>query len=417
MLELKINKYSKKCINNVGKNLIYKSNTINHPLLLLFDEIFNETIKINNDIKITNEKFLKKLHSTKEYPLIYLHYLESTKTNPLSFKEFYSYYTENHSELSKLLENKTRILEVIKSPMKDRQKLHDNIYDNNFISIDIQHIIETNDIQFKEIQLNNNKISLYEFDKKPNLDLIFFIINFMENLAKKFNIKYNSIDLTLILTSQKKLITNKKFLGPENINSGSTYFNNSVLIWRIEEIYKVLIHELIHFFGFDHSLFMNALTNTDSNKHCINGEDRENEAYTESFALSIHTFILSKFLKVSFFDLFNYEINFSLIQCKKILDFFKIDNIKDIIFNKNCDNPIYQKTGVFSYFFIKTSLILNLKNTMDFIYKNSKNISEFNKLIEKSLESEVINIVNHIKITDNENFFNNTMRMTCLEFS
>jgi hypothetical protein len=417
MLELKINKYSKKCINNVGKKLIYKLNTFNHPLLLLFDEIFNETIKINNDIKIIKEKFLRKLHSTKEYPLIYLHYLESTKTNLLSFKEFYNYYTENHSEISKLLENKTRVIEVIKSPMKDRHKLHDNIYDNNFISIDIQHIIETNDMKFKEIQLNNNKISLYEFDKKPNLDLIFFIINFMENLAKKFNIKYNPIDLTLILTSQKKLITNKKFLGPENINSGSTYFNNSVLIWRIEEVYKVLIHELIHFFGFDHSLFMNSLSNNGTNKHCINGDDRENEAYTESFALSIHTFILSKFLKVPFFDLFNYEINFSLIQCKKILDFFKIDNIKDIIFNKNCDNPIYQKTGVFSYFFIKTSLILNLKNTMDFIYKNSKNISEFNKLIEKSLESEEINIVNNIKIPDNESFFNNTMRMTCLEFS
>ena len=301
--------------------------------------------------------------------------------------------------------------------MKDRKKLHENIYTNQYISIDIHQIIETNNIQYKEIQFNKNKIRIYELDKKVNLELIFFIINFMENLAKKFNINYKPIDLTLLLTSQKKLITNEKFLGPENINSGSTYFNELVFIWRIEEVYKVLIHELIHYFGFDYKLFMESLATNHTNKHCIIGEDRENEAYVESFGIIIHTFIISKFLKLSFFDLFNYEINFSLYQCKKILDFFKISYINDIIFNTNCDNPIYQKTAVFSYFFIKTSLILNLKNTMDFICKNNKNISEFHKLIEKSLESDVINIINNIQIPKENNFFNKTMRMTCLEFN
>lgn len=415
MLKLKIDKYSKKCIEN--NKLIYKLNTFTHPLLTILDEIFNETLQIKNDIKITNEKTLRKLHGTKQYPLIYLHYLESNKDNKnqLSFKEFYNYYTENPLENKNLLEKESRIKDIIFNPMKDRKKLHENVYNNNFISIDIQQIIETNDIFYKEIQLNKNKICIYELDKKVNLELVFFIINFMENLAKKFNIKYNPIDLTLLLTSQKKLITNDRFLGPENINSGSTYFNENVFIWRIEEIYKVLIHELIHFFGFDYKLFMNSLSTNHENKHCINGEDRENEAYTESFALITHTFILSKFLKLSFFDLFNYEINFSLYQCKKILDFFKIEDIKDIIFNKECLNPIYQKTAVFSYFFIKTSLILNLKNIMDFILKN-KNISEFHKLIEKSLESEVMYIINNIQIPDENNFFNNTMRMTCLEF-
>ena len=414
---LKINKYSKKCIENIKQ--VYKINNFHHELFKIFDDVYSETIKIDNDIKILNKKLLKKLHNYKQYPLIYLNYLETNKenSNQLNFKEFYNYYTENFKEIPDLIEKESRIKEIILNPMKDRKKLHKNIYTNQFISIDIQQIVETNNIQFTEILLNNNKISIYEIDKKVNLELIYFIINFMENLAKKFNIKHNSIDLTLLLTSQKKLITNEKFLGPENINSGSTYFNESVFIWRIEEVYKVLIHELIHFFGFDYKLFMETIATNHSNKHCIDGEDRENEAYTESFAILIHTFIISKFLKISFFDLFNYEINFSLYQCKKILDFFQITDIKDIIFNKTCKNPIYQKTAVFSYFFIKTSLILNLKDTMDFICKNNKNISEFNKLIEKSLESEVINIINNIQIPKENNFFNNTMRMTCVEFS
>jgi len=422
MKELKINKYSKKCIEDLHKKLIYKLKPFNHPLLVLLEEIFNESAKIENNIKIITEKNLQKLHSIDQYPLIYLHYLETIKNNKLTFKEFYNYYTENNLELENLLEKDSRILDLIKNPMKDRKKLHDSVYTNSFISIDIHQIIETNEINYKEINLNGNKIYLYEFNKKVNLELIYFIINFMETLAKKFNVKYNPINLTLILTSQKKIKTNNRFLGPENINSGSTYVNENILIWRIEEIYKVLIHELIHFFGFDHKLFLNTLMKNTKNVHCINGEDRENEAYTESFALIIHTFLLSKFLKLSFFELFNYEINFSLIQCKKILEFFKIDDIKDIIFNGQCENPVYQKTAVFSYFFIKTSLILNLKVIMDFIYHNKNkniNINQFNELINSSLKSENMQIVNKIKF-DNDNindFFYNTLRMTCLEFS
>ena len=38
----------------------------------------------------------------------------------------------------------------------------------------------------------------------------------------------------------------------DNINSGSTYVGSEITIWRSEELYKVLFHELIHYFKLDY---------------------------------------------------------------------------------------------------------------------------------------------------------------------
>ena len=418
MVNLSINKYSKKCIKEIKNNIIFNLNKINHPLFNLLETVYKKTINDGYKYKIILEKELSPLHKNNEYPLLYIHYLESKnkKKDFEDYNSFYSYYVEHVDEVSELLHEDSRVLKLIKSPPKDRERLHKNIYDNHFVTLDIHQLVETNKLKYYEIEINNNKIYIYEFEeKKINIDLICFLVIFIENLANMFGIKHNKLNLTLLGTPQKKLITNKKFLGPENINSGSTYYNHRVFLWRIEEMYKVLIHELIHFYGFDHNLFMRTLSENNLNKHCIDGEDRENEAYTESFALIIHTFILSKFLKIDFFELIKYEINFSLYQCKKILNFFKIENVKDIIYNNTCGNPINQKTSVFSYFLIKTSLIMNLKTIMDFIYKNDH--SKFQNLIKESLESNNMDIINNIKLIKEDNFINKTMRMTCLEFS
>jgi hypothetical protein len=422
MNNIQISKYSKKCLNIIKDNIYFNLKEFDNKLLDKLGEIYNST-NPNNEYKIIYENLLKKLHTEKEYPLLYMHYLEinknldDSKNKIMSLNNFYNYYTENNDKIPDLLEKKTAIIDLINNPNKDRKKLNSNIYNNHFVTMDIQQISEVNDLIYREISQDNDKIYLYETeDKRVNLDLIMFILKFMKNLAKSYGIKHNPIELVLLMSPQKKLKTNIKFLGPENINSGSTYANHKVFIWRYEEVYKVLIHELIHFFMFDQGIFMKSLISNSINKHCIIGEDRENESYTESFALIIHTYLLSKFLKKSFFELINYEINFSIYQCKKIMNFYKIKNIADIIYKTSCNNPIKQKTAVFSYFFIKTSLMINLNNTMNFIYEN--NHEKFNDMIKKSINNEnFIKLINKsLYYFGNNDFVENTLRMTCLEF-
>ena len=418
MNKLKISKYSKKCLSYIKDNIWIKiEDEIDNILINRLNDIYiNINENDNEKYKIIYESELKKLHSVESYPLIYIHYLDINKNNILSFKQFYNYYTENNTEISELLNIESKVLNLIKNPIKDRKILHENLYNNNFVSIDIQQITESNDLIYKEIIYDNDKIYLYEIkEKQININLVMFIIKFMKKLADSYNIKYNPLELVLLMTPQKKQKTNLKFLGPENINSGSTYINRKIFIWRYEEVYKVLIHELIHFYKFDFDIYSNI--NDDEYIHnCVIGEDRKNEAYTEAFALIINTFIISKKTNKKFIDLINYELNFSLYQCKKIMKFFNINNILEIISNKKCNKDIKQKTAVFSYFFIKTSFIFNLNKIMNYINNNNHDnyIDFVNESITNKKFIDILNKTNYY--FGNNDFIENTFRMTCLEY-
>lgn len=426
MENINLTKYSVLCLKTIKENITYTSEEFKHELLTLLEEIY-KMAQNNKACKVCENKLLKKIHSKKNYPLVYIHYIESFESfespkpeeKKLSYEEFYDYYSRNNLELESILDKPSRILEVINSTVEERQLLHEGLYKNPFVSLDIQLDYETNNLFYKKIEHNSHNIYLYEIaEDSINLDLVIFIINFMESLAQKFNIKYNPIKLLLFMSSEKKLKSKLDFLGANNINSGSTYYNMRVFLWRKEEVYKVLVHELLHYFGFDRKLFEKILKINHTNKYCIEGEDRESEAYTESFALIIHTYIVSKLLNMSFFYLINHEINFSIFQCKKIMAFFNITDINSILESNKCSNPIVQTTSVFSYFFLKTALLLNLKSLMDYIINN--NHDNFNKLKEESFNEKYVNIINKANIYNSSElheFVENTLRMTCLEVS
>jgi hypothetical protein len=446
MSKLKINKYSQKCITNLFITKTIKIN-LNHSFLELLEKNYliarDNITNHENNYKIIITKNLCRLHKPDEYALIYIHYLDLQKLaqeqNPniiktLEWEEFYNYYLINSTELNKLLDNpNTRIYDIIMNPIKDRKRLHENMYNNNFVTIDIQHICESNNLTYKKIVYKQHKIYLYEIEKKVNINLIIFIIEFMENFAKN---DPRPLELVLFMSEQKKLISDfnngirDKSLGPFNINSGSSYVGKKIFIWRIEEVYKVLIHELIQFYGIDNKIFHSSQHHNKSS-HCIIGEDRINESFTESLAVNIHTYILSKLLNKNFSELMNYEINFSLIQCKKLLNYYGITDITNIIDNnkniskKSCDatNLINQKTSVFSYFFIKTAFLINIYNLYNFLDKYLENfldpdIEKFDEFIDSCLNKEYIDLVNSVNLDNIHNtFFANTLRMTCLEFS
>lgn len=394
---------------------------------LFMEKLDNIYSKISKDIlsyKTIKKKTLKKLHNIDEYSLIYIHYLESQKNNKLSFPEFYKYYLFNNNELLKFLEKKSRISHIIDNPPYERIQLNKNIYDNHFATLDIQHLSESHDLIYKEIHYKDHKLYIYTIKElsenkfKLDIDLIIFIIEFMENF---FNNNKLKINLTLFLCNKKKKLNKNKpykIITPSETNSGSTYSHESIFIWRCEEIYKVLIHELIHYFGFDEKILNYSIFNYKS-LFCIKDEDRISEAITESLAVIIHTYIMSKKLNLSFIKLIKCEILFSLFQSKKLLNYFNINDLNDIIKEKNnCNIYFNQKTSAFSYFIIKTALIYNLENLQNMIlnYMNNNEISLYIDLIKESFDDNFINIINSMNINDiDDEYLSNTLRMTCIE--
>lgn len=172
--------------------------------------------------------------------------------------------------------------------------------------------------------LQDNSISKY----KPCIRKILTWIQYMRYYF------HNTKPLTLWIYSSEytKKIPPNNIITCDDINSGSTttYIHNSnngvICIWRKEEIYKVLLHELIHAFRIDNQ-FPEPI-----------------EAYTEYHALILNIFFELFYRNIDIQNATKYieiEKQFSLEQCKKVLQ---------------CKND---NTNIIHYIIDKTQLLYN----------------------------------------------------------
>lgn len=423
---------------------------IKHNFIKKLEKII-QNVFIKREYKITKDVIFKKQlnKESNDYPLIYqlFQILINKKIIELdikSFKEFCNYFNTNNvyqliQNNKKKIKKDTKEYELYKilfnNDNLDRQNLNSLLYENDFISIDIQYYSEISDINYQNIiyEYDNKKldINLYFLNKYyiPNINLIINISILIYELSKLYSNKsFKLPKLNLFCGLQKKKLNNmNNELFPENVNSGSTLYNEFINIWRLEEIYKVLIHESIHFYGMDFYIFDNGnkqIENYIQKKFCVHGENRANESYTETLALIIHSVVISYISKLELNIILTNEIKFSLFQVNKILKFFNIQNISDIIDKDKCHKNIVQYTSVLSYYIIKLFNLLNLNSFLDFIDKDifiKNKIDEYNKLIDQHINNDSIFIIESYKSNKNikidDSFINSTMRMSLYTLS
>lgn len=278
-----------------------------------------------------------------------------------------------------------------------------NIETNKFMLDDIDNKIKKLNNKFF-IKFDNVEINIYFNDIKIdvyNIILIYKWIHSIQNINKQ-------VFITIFLLPDKKKLNNELIINKNHVNSGSTVNRKYITIWRYEEVYKVLIHELIHLFNYDIDNTYNIGLKI-KEKFNIEGNVIPNEAYTEIWTIILHSMFiankLAKNTKINIYELFQWvlynETSFSLYQSAKIL--------------KHFNNKINQKTSVFSYYIIKTSILYNIN---DFITTNNLLINDksddkiFYKIILLCLSNKsFINEINKIN-----NIYNNNMRMSLFEF-
>jgi len=254
----------------------------------------------------------------------------------------------------------------------------------------------------------------------------------MEQIAKHYNQSTPPVDLVIIYSNQKKLINkNTKVLCADNINSGSTYPGRTITCWRKEEFYKVLIHELFHFYKFDFHYNQPSYDRLYNNIDIgtVEGVDRINESYTESNAIILHCLYKAilentnyKNVIKTFKKCLMTEINFMILQVAKIINLFNGNNIDDL-FNNNI--VLRQNTNVRSYFIIKFLLLLNFDKFYEFINKNlvvnDNRLMEFGELINNSkqhllLRQDIVDkineTINKLHHCSNDRWIHITTRMT-----
>ena len=258
------------------------------------------------------------------------------------------------------------------------------------------------------IQYNfeNTNVNLYLYNNRLSkklineiLDLINFSITLFNNVHKpKENIKIYFFQI-----NEKKTINIKKnnqLIG-DNINTGYTQSfsdmnEDYIVIYRMEELKKVLIHELIHLYNL-HG-FMSP-SNIEINNFIKSTNPRFSifEAYTETLAVLIYTYYYSKKNNEDFERLINEQLNFSFLQSAKILYNQKIFNINNL-----GKKRINETTNATSYFILKCAILNNL-NLYKNIFNEKDGISLLNNEKIKLFDENLIKSIKNRKFKENIN--------------
>jgi hypothetical protein len=439
----KLNKYSTKLINHYQKHVAtIKIDYDNHPLIKQLIEQYNTILP--NPLKLVSTNKIPKLHEVNELPLVYIMWKKIQDNGLMNmffeyvpdisdFKTFVEWY-RTHQHLIDMQDVETKIASKIKDfvsicqPTGIRKKLHEELYNNSFVPLDVLHHAESVDLIYELYEADNITLHLFRIDGKesPDLNLITHIISFIWHISNK---KIN-VDLTIFYGKQQKKICDSPILCPDNINSGSTYPGRKITLWREEEFYKVLIHELVHYVRFDFSYDSEVfkLANSILKKYIsVNTHDSNNESYTEILAITLHTVMMSQLLNQSFTSLLKYEIYHSLFQMAKIISHFGGD-VCDQLFKQHPEHiTIKQTTNVTSYFIVKTFNLLIYVMFLNFWNKYGYYINNKTMLTYLALYEESMNALGHIKYANMVNkmieqlkdqkkdFVHKTMRMSCLQ--
>jgi hypothetical protein len=224
--------------------------------------------------------------------------------------------------------------------------------------------------------------------------LLFLISKNSQNKCAK------NMTIYIYLTSKQKILppSNLYILNQNNVNSAFTYscpYDSEVVVFRKEEWFKTLTHELFHSMGMDFSLIH------DSNNTCNNllkifpipiKEVNISESYTECWARIINIFFCSyygmKKQKSVYTFLYNFEIliqmekMYSCFQMVKVLDFMGLkykDLYSSVLQSKIVRENLYkEKTDVFCYYVLTFILLENYQEFLFFCKHTNNNLFQFN---------------------------------------
>ena len=334
------------------------------------------------------------------------------------------------------------ILETNKVNVKIEEKKLDMLFipingDKYFTPKIKEEINKFNYYGIYKFQLDRRIIKIYIFDYEKNdyNDLLIKIKNIIVFVTKYVNKDcVSTLNIYLYMTNLKKILPKNKKITEENINTAYTYAkldgcidNNSIFVYRKEEMIKVLIHEMMHAFNIEEVFRIEKEHNSEVNK-LFNLELKNlklEETVAELYATIINILFSSKIgyknfdeFKESFLNNYENEINNSKVQCMKIL---KNMNIKynDIVNKKHKIINLNTDTNMFSYFFLKLIVMIDLEIFLKLCYGDKKvigckNLKKIKNIIEKNYKSKTIKKLLNSKV-NNKNITKKELRMTITE--
>jgi hypothetical protein len=240
-------------------------------------------------------------------------------------------------------------------------------------------------------------------------------------------------DITIYYIDNNKTLPDKSenidiVLGKDVINSAFKN-NNEIVVYRSEELFKLLIHELIHYYDIDSFIKDdNKVSNSLLTIYNITIDQKRKElkvyeAYTEAIATMLNIIFSTKQLNV---DSLYKEIIFSLRQNTKIFNYFGIEDSRDIYRESKKPGLFKQTTAAFEYHYLKAKFLFNFNDLLKLINRNSPSQEFINLKIPKISTNDYIRLLgedrefdialnNIIKKQKQSYRFDRNMRMTIIE--
>jgi len=266
------------------------------------------------------------------------------------------------STFTEFLKEQGKLLEI-----KDKGVSFDSprITDTSFIDTNISAIITKtmtmcHDAHFAMGHIKGNMQFCDSCHNDKDFGFFIKYACFLMYLFNKIRTFRKYIKLTLINFPGKKYVPSNAILTPLQVNSGVTILHSpgyvEVIVFRKEEMLKVLTHELIHAFELDASYIGPQEEKDLTHKFCLLRTIRMNESYTDAFACLLNVVMYTiledttgKNIRKRFARNLKKELDFIHGQAYKLLHVVKYD--------AHCSHTNRETTSAISYYVLKSVLL------------------------------------------------------------
>lgn len=257
----------------------------------------------------------------------------------------------------------------------------------------------------------------------------------------------NIVDVNLYLTEAKKVLPVKVQEYVDEVHANTAFTTScasrtAINLFRLEEWFKVFIHETFHNLGLDFSNYPCEIANAEIlQAFRINSEVRLYETYCEMWAEIMNIVVrnVAKHMRMSPENVVKHvehdlrmERAFSLFQTIKLLRHFKMKYSDFVNHDVAIRDKYRERTEVFSYFILKSVLMFNYGKFVEWCIINNRGSLHFKNpdinvlkyarelilaqysdtLFLKAIEVLEDAEFSHKKRVRNVNFMHSTMRMS-----
>ena len=278
---------------------------------------------------------------------------------------------------------------------------------NNCKLISYVNIINSKKFVFDFIIYDKLNISNLDNIVKNMLVFLQILIKISKNLNNEINIcSKDGVSITFFLTPLLKELNisedkNKEILGARNVNSGFAYIcltTGSIFIYRKQDFFKVFVHESVHAYGIDKALHLNFSKNENYNKFLklfafadknittVGINESVTEFWTSLLYICFNSYQDSENLRyfISNFErLYKIELVHALYQISKILHYNNL-TYNTFINNSNSNSNYRENSHIFSYFIVKTLLLINNEHILNSQLFDLNNISKLENIKNNS---------------------------------